>query len=106
MSSSVNRSGKNSSARWPGVDDDAGARRNVVAEELRVLHRLTGQEWQWRVQSERLLDHAPEVAQLVEVVLGDDVVAAAGDGRSDLVLDPRISCGWLMSSAMAHTSVV
>jgi hypothetical protein len=39
------------------------------------------------VQPERLLDHAPEVAQLLEVVLGD-VVVVDTDGGADLVLDP------------------
>ncbi|KAL5670802.1 hypothetical protein ACJX0J_015108, partial [Zea mays] len=70
----------------PRVDDDAGARWHVVAEQLRVHGRLPGyEERQRRAQPQRLLDDAPEVAQLLEVVLGD--ATAAADGRADLVLD-------------------
>ena len=55
-----------------------------------VHGRLTGQqERQRRAQPERLLDDAPEVAQLLEVVLGDDVAATAADDPADLVLDPE-----------------
>jgi len=59
----------------------------MVAEQLGVLDRLPLHERRRYVQTERLLKHRPEVAQLTEVILGNLAVAAAMDGRAHLKLE-------------------
>ena len=60
----------------------------MVSEQLGVLDRLPQHERRRHVQTERLLEHRLEAAQLAEVVLGDLlVVTAAMDGGAYLLLE-------------------
>uniref|UniRef100_A0A8R7Q8M3 Uncharacterized protein n=1 Tax=Triticum urartu TaxID=4572 RepID=A0A8R7Q8M3_TRIUA len=75
-------------ADGPGVDQDPGARRHVVAQQPGVLQRLPRQQQRRRrVEPQGLVDHGLQVGQVREMGLRDDRAGAGGDGRADLGLE-------------------